>query len=54
MDIADGAAHDWRIPVIIPKDTAPGDYTLVAIRRFYYRDDSLFELVSNPLKVQIK
>ena len=54
MDIAAGAAHDWRIPVIIPKDTAPGDYTLVAIRRFYYRDDSLFELVSNPLKVQIK
>jgi len=54
MDIAAGAAYDWRIPVIIPKDTEPGDYTLVATRRFYYRDDSLFELVSNPLKVQIK
>jgi len=54
MDIAAGDAHDWRIPVIIPKDTGPGDYTLVATRHFYYRDDSRFELVSNSLKVQIK
>ena len=52
MNIAAGKAFDWNIPLIIVKDIEPGEYMLVATRRFWIGKSS-YELVSNMLKVQI-
>ena len=50
--IAIGGEADWIIPITITKDIEPGEYALVATRR-YWSGDSSFELVSTLLKVQI-
>jgi hypothetical protein len=47
-----GGEADRIIPITITKDIEPGEYALVATRR-YWSGDSSFELVSNLLKVQI-
>ena len=53
MKLSSGQSCEENIPLIIGKDITPGEYTLMATRRFSTSHDR-FELESNLLTVQVK
>jgi uncharacterized membrane protein len=53
VSLRSGESHEWNILIEIPKDIAPGNYTIEAGRSFS-ANNKVTEMKSNPLKIVIE